>query len=221
MNMQDNRIDDQTLERQPVGTDADGIPSLSTAPANPPDPTPAPLPEQIDAACNRIAPVWPLDRFVAVNPFHGLRDQRFEQAAETMRRIAGARMYMPRSYYREQIEAGRITDEDLDAAAARCGSDLSAADLRQAAAVDAKPASASPAAPQPASQSAAPQAAPQAAPHTRPALTPPGTLAPASPPATALSPPRPGRPHGRCRRDPRTCVRRRRASGRVAAGCSR
>ncbi|MBK1706927.1 DUF2309 domain-containing protein [Halochromatium glycolicum] len=156
--MQDNRIDDQTLERQPVGTNADGIPSLSTAPANPPEPTPAPLPEQIDAACNRIAPVWPLDRFVAVNPFHGLRDQRFEQAAETMRRIAGARMYMPRSYYREQIEAGRITDADLDAAAARCGSDLSAAELRQAAAVDATPPSASPAATQ-----AAPQAASQSA----------------------------------------------------------
>ncbi|MBK5941756.1 YbcC family protein [Halochromatium roseum] len=139
MNMQDNRIDDQTLERQPIGINADGTPAMSMAPANPPEPTPAPLPEQIDAACNRIAPVWPLDRFVAVNPFHGLRDQRFEQAAETMRRIAGARMYMPRSYYREQIEAGRITDADLDAAAARCGSDLSAAELRQAAAVDATP----------------------------------------------------------------------------------
>ncbi|WP_462322174.1 putative inorganic carbon transporter subunit DabA, partial [Halochromatium sp.] len=134
-------------------------------PTSHPDPTPAPLPEQIDAACNRIAPVWPLDRFVAVNPFHGLRDQRFEQAAETMRRIAGARMYMPRSYYREQIEAGRITDEDLSAAAARCGSDLSAADLRQAAAVDAKP----PSAPQSAPLSApllASQAAPQSAPQS-------------------------------------------------------
>ncbi|WP_242479573.1 YbcC family protein [Lamprobacter modestohalophilus] len=136
MNMRDSHIDDPTLERQPVQAEPDHGASMAIAPASPPEPVPAPLPDQIDAACNRIAPVWPLDRFVAVNPFHGLRDQRFEQAAETLRRIAGARMYMPRSYYREQIETGRITDADLSAAAARCGSRLGAGELRQAAATD-------------------------------------------------------------------------------------
>jgi uncharacterized protein YbcC (UPF0753/DUF2309 family) len=95
---------------------------------------PAPLIELIDAACNRIAPVWPLDRFVAVNPFHGLSDRTFEDAAATLRRIAGARMYMPRSYYRDQIEAGRIGEADLRDAAALCGSDLTPDALRRAAA---------------------------------------------------------------------------------------
>jgi uncharacterized protein YbcC (UPF0753/DUF2309 family) len=92
------------------------------------------LERQIDAACNRIAPVWPLDRFVAVNPFHGLVTQRFEEAAATLRRIADARMYMPRCWYHEQLQTGRITDEDLHEAAALCGSALTPEELRAEAA---------------------------------------------------------------------------------------
>lgn len=90
------------------------------------------LRERIQAACNRLAPVWPLDRFVAVNPFHGMVDQRFQQAAATLRRIGGARLYMPRAYFREQIESGRIRDADLQAAARHCGHELDPQALRQA-----------------------------------------------------------------------------------------
>ena len=126
MKPNDLRLENPTLERRPFGADA--------APRPTAEPAPEPLGEQIDAACARIAPLWPLDRFVAVNPFHGLREQRFEQAAATMRRIAGAQLYMPRPYYREQIDAGRITDADLREAATRCGSTLTPAELRRAAA---------------------------------------------------------------------------------------
>jgi len=136
MNMRDIHIDDQTLERTLVQAEGHDLSPLPADPGTAVLSRPASLPAQIDAACNRIAPVWPLDRFVAVNPFHGLRDQDFEQAAETMRRIAGARMYMPRSYYREHIDSGRITDADLTEAAARCGSDLSPSAIRKAAASD-------------------------------------------------------------------------------------
>ncbi|MBK1648325.1 YbcC family protein [Rhabdochromatium marinum] len=90
------------------------------------------LEQRIAAACERIAPVWPLDRFVAVNPFHGLVDQSFQQAAATLCRISGARLYMPRAYYREQMDNGRISDADLRAAAQHCGHALSPAALRQA-----------------------------------------------------------------------------------------
>jgi uncharacterized protein YbcC (UPF0753/DUF2309 family) len=90
----------------------------------------------IDAACNRIAPVWPLDRFVAVNPFHGLVSQRFEEAAATLRRIADARMYMPRGWYRAQLDAGRISDDDLREAARLCGSQLTPPQLRAEAAAE-------------------------------------------------------------------------------------
>ncbi|MFB1486894.1 MULTISPECIES: YbcC family protein [unclassified Thiocapsa] len=98
------------------------------------------LDAQVAAACERIAPLWPLDRFVAVNPFHGLRDLPFQEAAAMLRRVAGARLYMPRAYYREQIAAGRITDDDLREAAALCGSRLDPATLQRAADVEPPPA---------------------------------------------------------------------------------
>ncbi|NEV62489.1 YbcC family protein [Thiorhodococcus minor] len=96
----------------------------------------------IETACNRIAPVWPLDRFVAVNPFHGLRDKSFREAADLLACVADARLYMPRAYYREQVAAGRITDADLAQAVARCGEGLDVATLRAALRDDSGPASA-------------------------------------------------------------------------------
>lgn len=67
----------------------------------------------LSKARTRVAPLWPLKHFVAVNPFLGLSSQRFEEACSTMREVAGARMLMPRAYYRGLIEEGRILDEDL------------------------------------------------------------------------------------------------------------
>ncbi len=69
-------------------------------------------------ACGRIAPLWPLDSFVAVNPFLGLADQTFEQAGHTLRQVAGARLVMAPGYYLEQLDSGRITDGDVDQALA-------------------------------------------------------------------------------------------------------
>jgi len=66
-----------------------------------------------DRAGKRIAPLWPLKHFVAVNPFWGLADHDFAEAAEIVARTAGARMTMPRSYYPEAIDAGRITKDDI------------------------------------------------------------------------------------------------------------
>jgi uncharacterized protein len=67
--------------------------------------------EQIDAAVDRatrkIAPLWPLKHFVAVNPFLGLSELPFADAARTMARVAGARMTMPRRFYAEAIGQGR------------------------------------------------------------------------------------------------------------------
>ena len=82
------------------------------------------LDERIDAACERIAPLWPLKHFVAVNPFFGLRDLSFQDASDTLARIAGSKLYMDWSYYREQIREGHITRADLEQAIARCESQL-------------------------------------------------------------------------------------------------
>lgn len=84
----------------------------------------AELDRRIDAACARIAPLWPLKHFVAVNPFFGLRDLSFQDASDALARITGNGLYMSRGYFREQIASGRVSLEDLKAAIKRCGSSL-------------------------------------------------------------------------------------------------
>ena len=71
------------------------------------------LDRAIDTACQQIAPLWPLKHFVAVNPFLGFSGQTFAATCSTMRRITGAHMLMPRSFYREALASGRIDDTDL------------------------------------------------------------------------------------------------------------
>ena len=43
----------------------------TTLDTSPLAPGAAELPSAIDHACARIAPTWPLDRFIAVNPYCG------------------------------------------------------------------------------------------------------------------------------------------------------
>jgi uncharacterized protein YbcC (UPF0753/DUF2309 family) len=63
-----------------------------------------------------IAPCWPLEDFVAVNPFLGLSSREFAQAAHALDMAAGAHLFMPRAYYAEAIAGGRICEDDLNAA---------------------------------------------------------------------------------------------------------
>ena len=58
----------------------------------------------IDAACSRIAPLWPLRTFVAVNPFLGFADRAFEETCAALRRIAQVDM-LPKD-----VEAGPHRD---------------------------------------------------------------------------------------------------------------
>ena len=78
------------------------------------------LPEAFRAvvvrACLRIAPLWPLDSFVAVNPFLGLSDLTFDMACARMQRLAKCQMLMPRAFYREALSKKHILDADLETA---------------------------------------------------------------------------------------------------------
>lgn len=91
----------------------------------------------IDNACGKIAPLWPLKHFVAVNPFLGFTDSSFASTCAIFRRVAGVNMLMPRAFYREAIARGQIEDRDLDDAIARTRDHpvpaRDAADLRRAA----------------------------------------------------------------------------------------
>ena len=66
-------------------------------------------------ACQRIAPLWPLQNFVAVNPFLGLTNRPLFEACELLRKVAPGGMQMPLEFYRETYTSGELTDADLEA----------------------------------------------------------------------------------------------------------
>ena len=76
------------------------------------------------SATRRVAPVWPLDRFVAVNPYLGLADHAFVDAAHRLALAAGARTTLPADHYLQALADGRIAAEDIGDALARSGSSL-------------------------------------------------------------------------------------------------
>lgn len=71
-----------------------------------------------DSAGRAIPPAWPLASSVAVNPYLGQSDLDLAHAAALLARVSEAETTMPRSWYRERIANGAITDDDLAAALA-------------------------------------------------------------------------------------------------------
>ncbi len=69
-------------------------------------------------ATKKVAPLFPLESFVAVNPFVGLADQPFFDVAALVERTSGARMTMPRSFYVEAMKDGRLPRRCIVAALA-------------------------------------------------------------------------------------------------------
>jgi uncharacterized protein YbcC (UPF0753/DUF2309 family) len=97
----------------------------------------ASLQAAIDSACARIAPTWPLDRYIAVNPYWGQLDRPIGAAAAQLAALSGSPMLMPRGWYRDQWQAGRIGRQHLQAAIAAAGAVCTVDEL--AGALDAVP----------------------------------------------------------------------------------
>lgn len=83
----------------------------------------------VDRACAIVAPTWPLDRFIAVNPFWEMIDEPLPAVSSKLASLSGARLTMPRSWFRQEWLAGRVRDEDLEEAIARDGSGVALEDL--------------------------------------------------------------------------------------------
>ena len=67
-----------------------------------------------------IAPLWPLQDFVAVNPFVGWTDRRFLAARQILRQLRDGDTLMPLDYYRKRVQDGVITARDLQLAWQQC-----------------------------------------------------------------------------------------------------
>ncbi len=83
----------------------------------------------IEEACRRIAPAWPLDRLIAVNPYWGFVGLPIEEAAAELTALTGTRLLMPHEWYRAQWEAGRFTERQLREALLLAGSHQRASDM--------------------------------------------------------------------------------------------
>lgn len=109
------------------------LPNAAATPqARPVSPNPllhAHLDEVLRRVCARIAPTWPLDRFIAVNPFWGLIDTPLPEVAATLGALSGAQLLMPRAWYRQAHREGRLRDEHLQAALATSESNESLGSL--------------------------------------------------------------------------------------------
>ncbi|MEM7568282.1 MAG: DUF2309 domain-containing protein [Pseudomonadota bacterium] len=111
--------------------------------------------ESLPAALTRIAgeagasipPAWPLAATVAVNPFLGQAEESLATASHRLARATGVTATMDRSWYRDKLASGAVTDEDIADALKTAPGALEAktpAGVRQAIADDAEPVSALP-----------------------------------------------------------------------------
>ncbi|CDS49051.1 Hypothetical transmembrane protein coupled to NADH-ubiquinone oxidoreductase chain 5 homolog [Polaromonas sp. CG9_12] len=75
----------------------------------------------VEVACRLIAPTWPLDRFIAVNPYWGWVDCPIEEAAAQLKQLGGSRMHMPQAFYRDAWKTQALQSEHLAQAMAEAG----------------------------------------------------------------------------------------------------
>ncbi len=82
------------------------------------------LHDLIQAACQSIAPSWPLDQLIAVNPYWGRINLSFEDVHATLTQLAGSQMFMPRDYYRGAWQSKQIARTDIVSAIEESGHPL-------------------------------------------------------------------------------------------------
>lgn len=69
-------------------------------------------------SCSVISPSWPLNRWIAVNPWWGLRHLEAERYSQVPGVRQKTSIFMPSKFYYQAWQGGRIREEDLRAAAA-------------------------------------------------------------------------------------------------------
>ncbi len=87
------------------------------------------LSNQVAKVCAGVAPTWPLDRFIAVNPFWSRIDKPLPEVAAGLGAACGTRLLMPRAWYLEHWKAGAFDGAHLRAAIERAGSETTVAQL--------------------------------------------------------------------------------------------
>ena len=76
------------------------------------------LDERINKVCQKVAPLWTLENFVAVNPYMGYADKKFSTVAQELAYIAEINSTMPTDFYLNKIKTNEILSEDIEKALA-------------------------------------------------------------------------------------------------------
>ncbi len=79
---------------------------------------------EVSLAARILATNWPIDTFIAVNPLGGLEGRPFGEAVTTMADALGGNGFPQEAVFRQAYADGRITERDLEVAAARRFPDL-------------------------------------------------------------------------------------------------
>jgi uncharacterized protein YbcC (UPF0753/DUF2309 family) len=85
--------------------------------------------DAVERACASIAPTWPLDRFIAVNPFWSRTGKPLPRVAGELAALSGARLLMPRAWYADEWRSGRLRSEHVREAIAETGAHVTEDDL--------------------------------------------------------------------------------------------
>jgi uncharacterized protein YbcC (UPF0753/DUF2309 family) len=75
--------------------------------------------DAIDRAVGNIAPAWPLESTVAVNPFVGQASKRLAEVSALHQKLIGIDTLQPADWYLEKITSGAISNQALEAALAK------------------------------------------------------------------------------------------------------
>lgn len=70
--------------------------------------------------CGFVPPVWPLQDYVAVNPFLGLAGRRFLDARQLLRDVRACDMLLPAGHFLDRFEKNEITAADVEQALLEC-----------------------------------------------------------------------------------------------------
>ena len=74
------------------------------------------LDERINKVCQKVAPLWTLENFVAVNPYMGDADKKFASVAQELAYIAEINSTMPTDFYLDKIKTNDIATQDIEKA---------------------------------------------------------------------------------------------------------
>jgi uncharacterized protein YbcC (UPF0753/DUF2309 family) len=71
--------------------------------------------DAVELAAKKIAPTWPLDQSIAVNPWWHLRNMDMAEASSKLRCLGNIRMLMPKDYYKS-LWLTEVTEQHLNEA---------------------------------------------------------------------------------------------------------